>query len=60
MGEASKGRFILSLGGMVRYLGKTPNGVRMTYGPVIWLTMNLNFSKYRTPPMKDNPEDHTE
>jgi hypothetical protein len=60
MGEASKGRFILSLGGMVRYLGKTPNGVRMTYGPVIWLTMNLNFSKYQTPLMKDNPEDHTE
>jgi hypothetical protein len=60
MGEASKDKFVLSLGCMVRYLGKTTEGIRMTYGPVIWLTMNLNFSKFRTPGFNDNPEDHTE
>lgn len=60
MGEASKGKYILAMGCMVRYLGETPNGIRMTFGPVIWLTMNLNFSKFSTPKITDYPEDHTE
>jgi hypothetical protein len=60
MGEAGMGKYVLALGGMVRYLGETPNGIRMTFGPVIWLTMNLNFSKFSTPKIIDNPEDHTE
>jgi hypothetical protein len=60
MGEATKGKYVLSLGGMVRYLGKTAGVVRMTYGPVIWLTVNLNFSKFKAPPIIDNPEDHSE
>jgi hypothetical protein len=60
MGEATKGKFILSIGGMVRYLGKTPSGVRMTVGPVIWLTMNFSVLKSNRTPFVENPEDHVE
>jgi hypothetical protein len=60
MGEISKRKLVLSVGGMVRYLGKTPNGIRMTIGPVVWLTMNLNFSQSIKNSYFENPEDHIE
>jgi hypothetical protein len=59
--DIRKEKMTYSIGGMVRYLGQnTPSSIRMTFGPVIWLTGNFNFSKFKTGDFIDNPEDHTE
>jgi hypothetical protein len=60
MGEVRRGKFIYSAGCMVRYLGVSPELARMTVGPVIWVTINLNFLRFKSTGFTENPEDHTD
>lgn len=58
LSEFRKGSFIGSAGYMLRYLGVSPSRTIMTHGPILWLTINLDFFKNMKSTLVENPEDH--
>lgn len=58
LGQLGKGNFVYSLGYVIRYINLNPTTARINHGPVVWITVNLNFMKEKLPTFTEFPSDH--